>query len=122
MTRNWDVIREVLSEIEALTPSKRETFSYSSGDLGDSDLLKVEHAKLLLEAGFIRGVTTSTLSGFGLLSPELTWAGHDLLDTIRSKDLWEKVKATAREKGIELSFDAVKILAANALKGMLGGG
>ena len=50
-----------------------------------------------------------------LLSPELTWQGHDLLDTLRSKALWERIKTTAKEKGIELTFDTVKALGKLAL-------
>jgi hypothetical protein len=37
----------------------------------------------------------------------LTWRGHELLDTIRSKPVWEKIKSTVQEKGIELTFDTV---------------
>jgi hypothetical protein len=58
--------------------------------------------------------------GPAILSPELTWQGHDLLDTIRSKAIWEKIKSTAREKGIELTFDAVKTLGKAALGALVG--
>lgn len=116
MRRDWDVIREVLSEIEGLTPPTREEFGYGVHRGYVADQAKVEHAKLLLEAGFIRGIETSTLEGFGLLSPELTWAGHDLLDTIRSRRVWEQIKTTARDKGLELTFDVVKALAGVAIQ------
>jgi len=46
-------------------------------------------------------------------------AGHDLLDTMRSTRIWEKIKATAKTKGIELTFDAIKALGAFALKSAL---
>jgi hypothetical protein len=48
--------------------------------------------------------------GPGLMSPELTWEGHELLAMLRSKPVWEKIKSTAQEKGIELSFDTVVAL------------
>lgn len=51
-----------------------------------------------------------------MLGPELSWAGHDLLDTLRSKPVWERIKTTAKEKGPELTFDAVKALVKVALE------
>ena len=49
----------------------------------------------------------------------LTWAGHDLLQTIQSKPVWERIKSTAQEKSIDLTFDAVKKLGAMALDAIL---
>lgn len=54
---------------------------------------------------------TSSNDGPGLMSPELTWQGHEMLATLRSKPVCEKIKGTAQEKGIELSFDTVITLA-----------
>jgi hypothetical protein len=44
------------------------------------------------------------------IHPASTWAGHDLLHTLRSKTVWQRIKTTAKDKGIELTFDAVKSL------------
>lgn len=59
-------------------------------------------------------------TSFGLSSPRLTMTGHDLLDTMRSKPVWEKVKETAQSKGIELTFEAVKMRGTWALKQVIG--
>jgi len=64
-------------------------------------------------------VDAATSAGPAILSPELTWEGHDLLDTLRSKPVWERVKKTAQEKGIELTFDAVKALGKAALAAII---
>jgi hypothetical protein len=81
------------------------------------------HLELLLESGYIEGITlTRYLSGdlgYAVAYPRLTMAGHDLLDTMRSKPLWESVKTTAKAKSIELTFDSIKALAAFALKSLL---
>lgn len=45
-----------------------------------------------------------------LFGPQLTWQGHELLDTIRSKPVWEKIKSIAQEKGLDLTFDTVVAL------------
>ncbi|MFL6600182.1 MAG: DUF2513 domain-containing protein [Steroidobacteraceae bacterium] len=100
MKRDWDVIREVLLEIEADNNGKS-----TYGD--DKYPIKTGHAFLLRDAGFIQAVDASTLTGPALIHPTLTWQGHELLDTIRSKPVWEKIKSTAEEKGINLTFDAV---------------
>jgi hypothetical protein len=70
----------------------------------------------------VSAVDASTHSGRALIHPTLTWAGHDLLDTIRSKTVWERIKYTAKEKGIELTFDAVKELGKIALHLAIAGG
>jgi hypothetical protein len=61
------------------------------------------------------------MDGPALMSPDLTWEGHELLETMRSKAVWERIKKTATEKGIELSFDSIKALAVKALAAIIGG-
>ncbi|MBH3348700.1 DUF2513 domain-containing protein [Pseudomonas putida] len=113
MKRDWDVIREVLIEVEELNSAKFESAQYDVTD--DEDGVKGEHAVLLWRAGFIQGVDASSMDGDSIIAQGLTWSGHDLLDTIRSKAVWERIKTTAKDKGIELSFDSVKALGKYAL-------
>jgi hypothetical protein len=107
MKRDWDLIREVLLEVEALNPAQFETKQY--GPLAKSDnAAKDIQAVMLWKAGFIAGASANYLSeGEEVTAQELTWSGHELLDTIRSKPVWEKIKSTAQEKGIELTYDTV---------------
>ena len=120
MKRNWDVIREVLIEVEALDQSKHQNIEYRlAGDEGSAE--KAAHGLLLWRAGFVSGVDASTLSGRAVIADGLTWQGHELLDAMRSKTLWDRIKTTASEKGLELSFDAVKTLSKVALESMLRG-
>ncbi|MGQ0430350.1 MAG: DUF2513 domain-containing protein [Gammaproteobacteria bacterium] len=112
MKRDWDVIRQVLTEIEE---DNQDRLTY--GD--QEDRIKTRHAFLLRDAGFISGIDASTMEGKALLTPELTWEGHELLATIRSKPLWEKITKAAQDKGIELSFEAVIALAKTALAAVL---
>ena len=84
--------------------------------------IKTGHAFLLRDGGFISAIDASTQSGRALIQPSLSWAGHDLLDTIRSKTVWERIKHNAKEKGIELTFDAVKELGKVALHLAIAGG
>lgn len=120
MKRDWDVIREVLIEVEGLDSGARDRKIYGIGDEHfPNEAAKSEHALMLWKAGYLSGVDASTFSGAALISPDLTWEGHDLLDTLRSKPVWERIKTAARDKGIELTFDAVKLLGKSALEAIL---
>ena len=122
MKRDWDVIREVLIEVEALDTHTRDKAQYSvtHGQPADTDL-KAEHALMLWEAGFIDASDAGADEGPALLSPKLTWQGHDLLETMRSPRVWNRIKTVAEEKGVELTFDAVKALSKAALDWVLTG-
>lgn len=116
MKRDWDVIREVLLEVEALREDDRHRVTYGLGEEHSAeDQTKSAQALLLWKAGYLDGMDAGTMAGPAILAPELTWAGHDLLDTLRSKPVWDRIKATAKDKGIELTFDAVKSLGQLAL-------
>lgn len=116
MKRDWEVIRAVLIEVEELAEAERHRFSYSLNDSHEASAqTKAEHAMLLWKAGFIQAHDVGTTEGPAILSPELSWQGHELLDTLRSKPVWERIKTTAKDKGLELTFDAVKVLGQAAL-------
>ena len=120
MKRDWDVIREVLTEIETTPLSERTNLTYGVGpEYSAEGASKGEHALLLWKAGFISAIDITTYAGHAILSPELTWQGHELLDTIRSKAVWERIKTTAHEKGIELTVGSVKALGKMALDWVL---
>lgn len=115
MKRDWDVIRDVLIEVEALNPAHFEDIRY--GPLRQSDnVAKDAQAVLLWKAGLIEGADASSMDlGDSVIAQGLTWSGHELLDTISSKPVWEKIKSTAQEKGIELTFDTVIALGKTAV-------
>lgn len=116
MKRDWDVIREVLIEVEGLSKDERDSATYGLGsEHAEQDENKSEHALLLWKAGYLSAIDAGTWAGPAIVSPELTWAGHDLLDTIRSKAVWERIKTIANDKGLELTFDSVKALGKLAL-------
>lgn len=116
MKRDWDLIREVLLEIEALDTHTRDEKEYavSRGQPAESDA-KAEHAFMLRDGGYITGINADSDDGPVLRAPQLTRAGLELLDTMRSKPVWERIRALAAEKGVELTLDAVKALGKLAL-------
>lgn len=133
MKRDWDLIRKQLTDVEEENDLFSDvplepTWTDQSWDVYEEQLKKYRtienrifgHFELLVNNGYIDGLqiirSADGLFHYGLHSPRLTMAGHDLLDTMRSTTVWEKIKTTAKTKGIELTFDAIKTLGAFALK------
>ncbi len=136
MKRDWDLIRKQLTDIEEendlFTEVPEEpvwkdqdeaTFMKELNEYRTTQNRIFGHLEMLINAGYIDGLQIDRSADgafyYGLHSPRLTMAGHDLLDTMRSTTIWEKIKATAKAKGIELTIDAVKALGAFALKSLL---
>ena len=42
---------------------------------------------------------------------DITYNGHQYLDTVRSPKMWESIKSTAKEKAVDLSFLAISAIA-----------
>lgn len=137
MKRDWDLLRNQLTDIEeehdplADFPDepKHETQTWEEYEQQLKEYRIIEkklggHLELLVENGYIDGLQViRTLDGglhFGVANPRLTMAGHDLLDTMRSATVWESIKTTAKDKGIELTFDSIKAIGAYALSKLLG--
>lgn len=136
MKRDWDFIRKILTDIEedrdvfADIPAEPKWVDQSSEEyaLQISEYTALErriagHLEMLIQNGFINGLkvirTGSGRFGYSVSDPRLTMAGHDLLYTIRSSTVWESIKSTAKKKGIELTFDAIKTLGGIVLKQLL---
>lgn len=133
MKRDWDLIRKLLADIEedkdllAELPSepKLEDLSWEEYGPKNEEYKAVEgricgHLEMLIENGYIDGLKIHRSSGnnftWSISSPRLTMAGHDLLDTMRSSSVCSSIKSIAKDKGIELTFDAIKALGSVALK------
>lgn len=113
MKRDWDVIREVLMDVQDMKESERVQASYSLPY--GSDEPTAVHVFMLADAGYISGIPADACDGRELLEPRLTWEGMDLLASLESKPVWERVKARATEEGVTITFDVVKLLAKQAI-------
>jgi Hypothetical protein (DUF2513) len=63
------------------------------------------HVQLLLDHGLVEGNVISQHLGerqvpSGYFITRLTMSGHDFLDASRENKVWEKAKATFKEKGV----------------------
>ena len=100
MQINWDIIRKILLAVESLPTEDSEIHSTECQDIDAEHL--AYHMLLLLEAELI---VRSCLNA--RKPPQLTWEGHEFLDKIRNESIWHKIKATARDKGVDLSFTVI---------------
>ena len=125
MKRNWDMIRDILTQLEE--------FKHDEGCLNLSSFPQDKHAEisyhmeLLMEAGLVNGQMSEEF-GPGpqdLFVNRLTWQGHEFLDAIRSDAVWQKTKKSFLSQGISMTFDLVKSVAsdvaASYLKSTIGG-
>ncbi|OLF59651.1 hypothetical protein BTN33_07600 [Aeromonas veronii] len=123
MKRDWETVREILTKIEAMDSSK----NYLSLRDFDTDTSEEKyrisgHMKLLMDKGLVEGTINSRVgipvNDFSARA--LTWEGHEFLDTIRSDTVWNKTKETFADKGLDMTFETIKAVAAAAMTSMLG--
>lgn len=114
MKRNWDTIRAVLIAIED------DNYDEYLEESENQDVI-LKKTALLIQAGFIDGKVLDSLDmSADVVVNDLTWQGHELLDTVRSKPVWDKIKSTALDKGLELTFDTVRAIGAKVIELMIG--
>ena len=39
-----------------------------------------------------------------------TWDGHELLDTLRDQNVWNRIKEISKEKGVDITFESIKVM------------
>ena len=116
MKRDMDLVRWILLHVEAMDPDGSTLFAYP--DAYDSDAV-YGHVRLLESAGY---VTANYTAGNppGIHSMMLTWAGNDLLDSIRDDSVWSEVKKKLGAVGGSASLEVLKALAGEVVRGKLG--
>lgn len=117
MKRNWDVIRKVLVRVEE-EPDESGNLNSECFD-GISPEVAVYHIRLLIEAGLLVGSCPETTGVPWCHLQRMTWAGHEFLDAIRRDTVWNRVREIARDRGIDLSFEVIKVLAVKAIERLL---
>lgn len=76
----------------------------------------------MVDGGLVQGIDTADLNSASpsFIPTNITWQGHEFLDAVRDKSVWERVSATAQAKGGSLSFEVLKALAVQMIKSGLG--
>jgi hypothetical protein len=77
----------------------------------------------MIDAGLIAAYNHASKDGIRYEIKNMTWAGHDFLDSARSETVVEKAKLLAKSKGLEfasLPLDIAKELLSLSLRSMIG--
>lgn len=117
MKRDFELIRELLLYIERVfngTPMLIENF------YGYPNAKVKYHCQLLIDKKLILGEVKSDLLGRATcLCNGLSWEGQDYLANIKNDDVWNQVKKTAMEKGVDLTIEIISTIAAKYTKKLL---
>lgn len=119
MQRNWELVRDILTALEG----RDTTLGVLSPEQvsGYPPEVVSYHFYILKEADLIEAICfQSTNAPMRCSGGNLTWAGHEFLDSIRNDTTWNKIKTTAKSKGVDLSFEVIKQAAIVVIKGLLG--
>lgn len=119
MKRDWDTVREILLAVENLEPEKQLRLSDFSPERAHEVSF---HVQLLDQANLINVTMsqTTSLKAKDFFIRELTWIGHEFLDSIRVEGTWTKIKNVVADKGGVMTFDVIKAVAAGLVKSAIG--
>lgn len=111
MKRDMELIRKILFDIEEKYMPGNGKNQHIEVTNYDSDIV-MEHLLLMYDAGLIQSIQkASTLDQPIYLAGNLTNEGYDLLDKIRENTVWNKTKQIAKEKGLPMIVETVKVIA-----------
>ena len=106
MKRDWEVVRQILLRLEALGDASSVL---CAGEIPGFDEQNVTyHMAILKDAGMIEADVVYGGEGFGMAT-RMTWDGHELLDHMRDQGTWNHVKRLIREKGLDVSIEAIRL-------------
>lgn len=115
MKRDWELVRLILTTLEEQAPKDDHLHAEKLPGYERSEVFY--HFQILSEARLIEMRGSSPMIAVAL---RLTWDGHEFLDKIRNEETWNKIKTTARAKGVELSIDVIKQLGKAIIDSVLG--
>ena len=124
MKQDWELIRKILVATEEQPPRGSPDVNTIAADVGCSHNEVVGHIEMLSDAGYlkariIRGSTGADQDGVMILG--ITMPGYDLLKNLRNATVWGKIKSIAKDKGLDITLDAIKIIGPTAIKFIAGG-
>ena len=117
MKRDMDLVRDILLAIEANSfPDLNKLLKFLNTGQRSFDDPVCHHIKMLVdEVGFISAEEFKSYGGPNWLRIELTWQGHEFLDSVRDIEVWKAAKSGAEAAG-GFSIDLLKALAKGLLR------
>ena len=120
MKRDIELVRKILLFFEEKEDPKPVEIPPIDGY---NDFTIKTHLVMMHDAGLIRCEPVRSSSSdrvIYVLPFELTWAGHDFVQTMRDDNLWKKAKELVIKPGASWSFDILKEWAKIEVKKRLG--
>ena len=112
MKRDMNLIRAMLLQIESSSDGIRNLVVEVEGH---SSMEVNYHLRLLIDYGLIEGIVTETQGPPIIWIRRMTWDGHDFLEAIRPRDVWQRVQQRLDALG-GAAFDIVKGVALDEAK------
>lgn len=115
MKRDMDLAREILLLTEE---SVENPLAWVNLEIEGRSLQELSyHVVILEEAGLLvaQDLCHIGADGYDWKPKRLTWFGHEFLDTIREKDIWDQTKAGAKAAG-GFSIDILTALAKGLIR------
>jgi len=121
MKRNMDLIREILLALEVHPESNAYILNLSFPGHSEDEISY--HCRLLFDAGMIDGecIPASGAPDKWMIR-DLTWAGHEFLEASRDDNRWNKAKKIISEKTGSFSFEILKSILMDLMRGAISGG
>ncbi|MGE0421638.1 MAG: DUF2513 domain-containing protein [Reyranellaceae bacterium] len=122
MKRDMDLIRALLMEIEKLDrPAMHDLMGSAFPE--DKKRLVGHNLLILIQADYLSGVDAHSMTDDDFLNLDLTWKGHELLDSIRDSAVWSETKKQMKQVGnasVQLVIDLATAYAKKLAKEKLG--
>lgn len=113
MKRDMDLIRKILLELESSSESWAERLDgYEKQEI-------YHHAYLLIQAGLAEGNIFSSSPPPQADLFNLTWQGHEFIDSVRNESVWRKTREYIKEKGGSATFNLITQVASLFIKSQL---
>ena len=121
MTRNMDLVRTILLDVEKRKPACG-TWESEPFLEGKDKAMVVEHLNLLINEGFLTGTADYIPeSGFSEVSDiNLTWKGYEFLSLSRDDGIWKMAKDKILKEGISFSISLLMEYLKTLAKSKLG--
>lgn len=119
MKLNYDCIRDILIYLENAL-RYNDMLEFPSVDLEELCAEYPNYSKqdicyslqMMNEAGLIKAVSAANANRIVNIScRSLTFEGHKYLEEVRNPRIWNSIKATFKNKALELAMDAIPVVA-----------
>jgi hypothetical protein len=124
MKRDMELVREILTKIEQGDGRLKMAELLPEGASNEEAASLRYHMTMLVdETNLVTGNCFRGLSGNDWINLNLTWNGHEFLDTVRDPEVWKRTKEGAKSAGnfsIQFLLELGKAYAKHVAKERLG--